>query len=56
MSSKNPLVPTTDKMVKEGTNDLETKPNVVKEAITHTIATNKFNTFNKTDKPQASKR
>ena len=37
MSSKNILVTTTEKMVKEGINDMETKPNVVKEAITHPI-------------------
>ena len=37
MSPKKPLVTTTDKMVKEGINDMETKPNVVKEAITHII-------------------
>ena len=38
MSSKNLLVTTTDKMAKEGINDREAKPNVVKEDITHTIA------------------
>ena len=46
MSSKKPLVTTTDKMVKEGINDTETKPNVVKETINHTIATNKIDTVN----------
>ena len=55
MSSKKPLVITTEKTVKEGINDMETKPNVVKEAITHPITTNKTNAFNETDKPQASK-
>ena len=55
MSSKNPLVTTTEKMVKEGINDTETKPNVVKEAITHPIAKNKIDTVNETDKPQSSK-
>ena len=29
------MVSTTDKMVKEGINDTETKPNVVEKAITH---------------------
>ena len=35
MSSKNPLVATIDKMVKEGINYMETEPNVVEKAITH---------------------
>ena len=34
---------------------METKLNVMKEAITHPIATNKIDTVNETDKPQASK-
>ena len=55
MSSKNPLVATTEKIVKEGINDTETKPNVVDEAINHPIAKNKIDTVNETDKPQASK-
>ena len=55
MNSKNPLVTATDKMVKEGINDTETKPNVVKKAITPPIAKNKIDTVNETDKPQASK-
>ena len=42
MSSKNQLVTTTEKMVKEGINDMETKPNVVKEAITPPIEKNKL--------------
>ena len=41
-------------MVKEGINDTETKPNAVKEDITPTIAKNKIDTVNETDKPQAS--
>ena len=51
MSSKNPLVTTIDKMVKEGVNYMETKPNVEKEAITCPIAKNIIDTINKTDKP-----
>ena len=42
-------------MGKEGFIDMETKPNVVKEAITHTTATNKMDTVKETDKPKASK-
>ena len=42
-------------MFKEGVNEMETKPNLVKEAITHTIEKNKIDTFNITDKPQESK-
>ena len=34
---------------------METEPNVVDEAITHTIEKNKIDTVNETDKPQASK-
>ena len=34
---------------------METKRNVVKTAITHHKGKNKIDTFNKTDKPQASK-
>ena len=55
MSSKNPLVTATDKMVKEGINDMETKSNVAKEAITPPIATNKIDTVKETEKPQAFK-
>ena len=36
MSSNKPLVHTTEKMAKEGINDMETKRNVVKTAITYT--------------------
>ena len=42
------MVPTTEKMLKKEVNDMEIKPNVVEEDITHPI-------INKTDKPQASK-
>ena len=42
-------------MVKEGTNDKETKLNMVKEAITPPIAKNKIITVNKTEKPHESK-
>ena len=54
MSSKKPLVPTIDKMVKEWINDMETKPNVVEKAITHRMGKNKID-INETEKPQASK-
>ena len=54
MSSKNPLVVTTEKIAKEGINDMETKPNVVNKAITHPIAKNKIDSINETDKLQAS--
>ena len=50
MSSKNPLVTTTDKNFKEGISDMKTKPNVVKESINYPIATNKIDTVNKTEK------
>ena len=56
MSSKNSLVTTTDKFVKEGINDMGTKFTVVKESITPINAKNNIDTFNKTQKPQASKR
>ena len=55
MSSRNQLVITTDKMVKEGINGMGAKPNVVKESITHPIGKNKIDTANTTDKPQASR-
>ena len=55
MSPKNPLVTTTEKMAKEGIYDMETKPNMAKEACTHPIATNIIDTVNKTDIPQAIK-
>ena len=35
MSSKNPLAPNTENMVKEGVNYMETKRNVVEKAITN---------------------
>ena len=50
------MVTTTEKNVKEGINDMGTKPNVVKEAITIPIAKNNIDTVNKTDKSRASKR
>ena len=55
MSSKNSLVTTTDKHFKEGINDMETKPKVVKEVITPPIEKNDIDTFNKTEKPQEYK-
>ena len=54
MSSKKPFVATTDKMVKEGINDMDTKHNVVEKNITHLIENNKIDAINKTDKQQAS--
>ena len=53
MSSKNPLVANTDKIVKEGMNNMETKPNVVGKTITHCMGENKIYAINKTDRPQA---
>ena len=55
MSSKNTLVTTTDKILKEVINEMETNLNMVKESITPTIAKNNIDTVNKTDKPQAYK-
>ena len=54
MSFKNPLFPTIDKIVKEGINDMEKKPNVVEKAITHHMEKNKIDNIKKTDKPQGS--
>ena len=54
MSSKNSLVTTTVKIAKKVINNMETKPNLVGEAITHPIAKNKIDTVNKTDQSQAS--
>ena len=56
MYSKNKLVSTADKMVKEVINGMETKPNMVKEAITPPISKNKIDTVNEKYKPQASKK
>ena len=50
MSSKNPLVPTTENMVKEGINE---KRNVVEKSITNHKEKNKIDAIKKTDKPQA---
>ena len=55
MSSKKSLVTTIDKIVKEGINDMGTKLNVVKEAITPPISKNNIDTVNIIEKPQASK-
>ena len=54
MSSKKPLVATTDKMVKEEINDMETKLNVLEKYITHRTKRIKFDAINETDKAQAS--
>ena len=54
MSSKKPLVSTTEKIVREGIHDTETKPNVVDEASTHTTAKNKIDPINETEKQKAS--
>ena len=56
MSSKNTLVTTTDKIVREGNTDMLTKPNVLKEDITPPNAKNNNDTVNKTEKSQASKK
>ena len=55
MSSKKPLVATTEKKIKEEINDMEKKHNMVDKAITCPIAKNKIDTVNEKDKPQASK-
>ena len=54
MSSKNVLVTSTEKRVKEGIHYIKIT-NVMKGAITNTIATNKFDTVNKTEKVQETK-
>ena len=52
MSSKNPLVPTTENIVKEGINDMKKKRNVVEKAITRHKEKSKIDAINETDKPQ----
>ena len=52
MYYKKPLVTTKEKMVKEGINYMEIKPNVVREDITPPIANNKIDAVNEIDKPQ----
>ena len=52
--TKKTLVTTDNTVVKEGNNDMGTKPNVVKETITPPIAKKNIDTVNKTDKSQAS--
>ena len=47
------LVTTTDKFIKEGINNMETKPNLVKESINTFIAKNNIDTVNKTEKTKA---
>ena len=47
MSSKNSLVTTTEKIVKEGNTDIGTKPNVMKEAITSPAEKNNIDTVKK---------
>ena len=54
MSSKKSLVTTTEEIVQEGINDMGTKPNLAKEAITTPIDKNNIYTVNKIEKPQAS--
>ena len=44
MSSKTSLVSTTGEIVKEGINDMGTKPNLVKEAIAPPIAKKNIDT------------
>ena len=48
------LVTTSDTVVKEVKSDMGTKPHVVKESITPTIAKKNINTVNKTETSQAS--
>ena len=55
MSSKNPLVYNTEKMVKERIDFMEIKRHVVEKSITHYKERNKIDAINKTDKQQASK-
>ena len=55
MSSKNSLVITTGEIFKKGINDMETKPNVAREAITPSIVKNNIDTVKKIEKPQPSK-
>ena len=52
MSSKRPLVATTDQMAKEGIDDMK-KPNMTEKAITNRMGKNKIYSTNKTDKPKA---
>ena len=54
MSSKKPLVHTTEKMVTEGINYMETECNVMEKFITHHKEKNKIYTINEIDKQQAS--
>ena len=48
------LVNTTNKVFKEGNDDMGTKPNMVKEDITPPIAEKNIDTVNKLEKSQAS--
>ena len=50
MSSKKSLVTTTEIIFKEMINDMGTKPNMVREAITPSIAKNNFYTVKKNHK------
>ena len=50
MSSKKALVTTNNKIFKEGINDMGTKPDLVKEAITPPIAKKNIDTVKKTEK------
>ena len=56
MSSKKALVTTTEKIDKEGINDMGTKPNVMKEAINPPIEKNNIDIVNKTEKLKASQK
>ena len=54
MSYKNPLVPITENMFKEGINDMEKKRYVVQKTITHHKEIKlKIDVINETDKTQA---
>ena len=54
MYNRKALVTTTDKIVKEGINNMGTKPNVLKKSITLPTAKNNIDTVNMTEKSQAS--
>ena len=46
MSSKKPLVPTTENIVKEGINDMEIKIHVAEKSIIHHKGKDKIDTMN----------
>ena len=52
--AKKALITTTNTIFNEGNTDMGTKPNVVKESITNTIAKKNIDTVNKKEKSEAS--